>query len=121
MFHPERGSDINCYKYYNSNTYNPIITQSGDSNPSKTIKNSHSFKKTENNYENKFIINKFLKKNVYNNYSYMKNSKLNQKIKIQINENKFNSFKKVPNKTKIKNQEIGTDELFYVILLENIY
>ena len=56
-----------------------------------------------------------MKKNVYNNYSYKKNSKLNQKIKIQINENKFNSFKKVPNKTKIKNQEIGTDELIRIV------
>ena len=62
IFHPERGSDINCYKYYNSNTYISLVSETGESKSSKTIKNSHSFKNPIRIKENKFIINKFLKK-----------------------------------------------------------
>ena len=122
IFHPERGSDINCYKYYDSNTFKSILSESGDSRTMKTVKNSHSFKKDAKNNENKFIINKFLTKNIYNiNSTYKKNSKLNKKIKIQINEKKFNSFKKVPNNNKIKIKEKNSDEIIenYFLLNDN--
>ena len=114
----ERGSDINFYKYYNSNTFKSLLGESGDS---KSIKNSNSFKKPEKNHENKFTINKFLKSKMYNNSSYKKNTNANPKIKIQINEKKFNSFKKVPNNTKIKIKERNQDEIIenYFILNNN--
>ena len=111
MLHPERGSDINCYNYYNSNTYKSIASDTGDSKSIKTLKNPHSYKKSIKNYENKYTINKFLKNSIYNNSSYKKNNQLKPKIKIQINGQILNSFKKVPNKNIIKNKEISIDEI----------
>ena len=120
-FHPERQSDINFYKNYNSNTYKSVLYESGDSKSTKTIKNSNSFKKSAKIYENKFTINKFLKNKIYNNSSYKKNTNANPKIKIQINEKKFNSFKKVPNNAKIKLKEKNQDDIIenYFILNNN--
>ena len=110
ILYPERGSDINIYNHHNFNSHKCIVSESGDSNSIKIIKNTYSYKKAKNNNQNKYTINKFLRNNsIYNNSSYKKNIK--PKIDIQINEQQFKSFKKVPNKNIISNKEIGIDDI----------
>ena len=119
----ERGSNISVFNYSQTNASKSLLSESNESKYVKTIKNTHSMKKTINNYESKYTINKGLKKNLYNNSSYKKtmNCRQKQKLKIEINEQKFNSFKKVPSSKKIKIQEINVEEIFnnYFILNKN--
>ena len=119
VLYQTRGSDTNSFNYYKTKPYKSFISESGDSSSTNTIKNSYSFKKSVKNNENKFIMNKNLKNNLYNNNS---SYKKNPKIKIQINEKKFNSFKKVPNNCKAKIKENNTDEIIenYFLLNNNI-
>ena len=123
IMHQERGSNISIFNYSQHNASKSLLSESNESKYVKTIKNTHSMKKTINNYESKYTINKGLKKNLYNNSSYKKNMNLRQKqkLKIEINEQKFNSFKKVPSSKKIKTKEINVEEIFnnYFILNKN--
>ena len=116
----ERGSNLSIYNYSQTNASKSMLSESNESKYIKTIKNTHSLKKTINTYDNKYTINKGLKKNLCkNNFSYKKN--LKQKIKMEINEQNFNSFKKVPSSKKITTQEINIEEIFnnYFLLNDN--
>ena len=118
VMYPERGSNLSYYNCNQINALKSIVSESNESKYIKTIKNSHSSKKTIKAYENKYTINKYLKKNLYNS-SYKKNNNLKPKVQIQINEQKFNSFKKVPKNKMIKAQEVNPDELINDYLLLN--
>ena len=113
----ERASDTQSHNYKIKMECTNFFLDSENFNYQKTISNTKSSKKKIKDDEENNLITKILKGKLQSKTNKINSDKLNQKIKIQINEKKMSLIKNIQN-IKMKNKENNSEEMIekYLIL-----